>query len=261
MGDLGALQIGRWARAALVSVTFFGAPVAAEDRLSLFARNVTTHVLIHELAHALIREFDLPVLGNEEVIADAFATLYIAEALPERARAIVTDRARSWIVEAAEFPGTPDLKGEHPPDARRAYRAICLLYGYDPERYGDLPSWAGLSDNDAAGCAEAAPEIARSWRRALAQLLAPDGFETREFRIAYGDSPLTETLRASGLMEEIGAEITRFDWHSQITLLFEACDGGAGWSRSRRTIRLCDSYLQRFLDQEAAAAPLIDGLR
>ncbi|MFQ6554138.1 DUF4344 domain-containing metallopeptidase [Aestuariibius insulae] len=251
----------RWLRAAIVGLALAASPAAAETEPGDFARNVTTHVLIHELAHALIREFDLPVLGNEEIIADAFATLYIAQVMPDRAKAIVTDRARSWIIEAAEFPGTPDLKGEHPPDARRAYRAVCLLYGFDPESYGDLPSWAGLSDNDAADCADAAPEIARSWRRLLTPLMAPDEFETREFRIEYGDSDLTDMVRESGLMEEIGGEISRFDWHSQITLFFDGCDGGAGWSRSRRTIRLCDSYLQRFIDQEEAAALLEDGLR
>jgi len=45
--------------------------------LSDFSKNVVTHVLYHELAHALIREFDLPVLTNEEAMADSFATIAV----------------------------------------------------------------------------------------------------------------------------------------------------------------------------------------
>ncbi|QBF30891.1 DUF4344 domain-containing metallopeptidase [Thalassococcus sp. S3] len=230
----------------------FGAGMASAEMPS-FTRNVTTHVVIHELAHALIREFDLPVLGNEEVIADAFATLFIARVLPDRAEDIVKDRARSWWIEADGQ--EVDLQGEHPPDARRAYRAVCLLYGYDPAAYADLPAWAGLSDDDAAACADSAPEIARSWRRMLRSYVLPEGTGTREFRILYGDGPMELEMRQSGLMEELGALIARFDWHSRITLLFDHCDGGAVWSRSRRTIRLCDDYVARFNTQAGMPHP------
>jgi hypothetical protein len=41
--------------------------------------------MVHELGHALIREFDLPILGNEETMADAFATHYLTTHLPDRA--------------------------------------------------------------------------------------------------------------------------------------------------------------------------------
>ena len=50
-----------------------GIPALADTEISPFAKNVVRHVLMHELAHALIREFDLPVLGNEENIADSLS--------------------------------------------------------------------------------------------------------------------------------------------------------------------------------------------
>jgi hypothetical protein len=34
--------------------------------VSVFAADVTLHVVLHELGHAVIRKFDLMVLGNEE---------------------------------------------------------------------------------------------------------------------------------------------------------------------------------------------------
>src|SRR5688572_9004733 len=79
-----------------------GGGVNLED--SSFARDVTLHVVLHELGHALIREFDLPVLGNEETMADAFATHYLTTYLPERALDVLTARVRSLSYEAGEVP-------------------------------------------------------------------------------------------------------------------------------------------------------------
>ena len=57
-------------------------PAQAEERvISPFAAQVLQHVLYHELGHALIREFDLPVLANEEAMADSFATLWVTQEL------------------------------------------------------------------------------------------------------------------------------------------------------------------------------------
>ena len=62
----------------------------ASDKAIEFAEDVVLHVDLHEIGHALIREFDLPVLGNEETMADAFATHYLAYHLPERALDVLT---------------------------------------------------------------------------------------------------------------------------------------------------------------------------
>ncbi|MEM9704320.1 MAG: DUF4344 domain-containing metallopeptidase, partial [Planctomycetota bacterium] len=60
-------------------------PIAADDpRVLQFAENVLLHTTLQEMGHALVREFDLPVLGNEETLADAFATYYVVTYLPDR---------------------------------------------------------------------------------------------------------------------------------------------------------------------------------
>lgn len=239
-------------RAAILSALLLAPwPVKAETKVTPFVENVITHLLIHELAHALIREFDLPVLGNEENIADSFSTLFIAQTMPDRAEAIIKDSARSWLVKAAETETADiDLKGEHAPRARRAYRAVCWLYGPDPRAYASLPAWIGLSEDDANACADAAPELIRSWRRVLRPNMMPDGMKTSEFRIVYGDGPLKVMMQASGLMEDVGEIIRRFDWHSLITLHFDHCDRGAYWRRNGRMIVLCDDYVARIMARE-----------
>ena len=62
---------------------FMGEPDS--ETITPFAENVLFHVVLHELAHGLVREFDLPILGNEETLADAFATHYVVTNVPDRA--------------------------------------------------------------------------------------------------------------------------------------------------------------------------------
>ncbi|MFQ6547322.1 DUF4344 domain-containing metallopeptidase [Aestuariibius sp. 2305UL40-4] len=225
------------------------APAAAETEVTPFVENVVIHVVMHEMAHALIREFDLPVLGNEEVIADAFATLAVAEIWPDRAADIVMARAASLWLEG-EQSGEADLWGEHPPDTRRAFRAACLLYGSDPGRFGEIAQLVDMPRDAAEDCAEAAPEIARSWRRIVAPYRMPEGRLSTEFRLIYEDGPLTAEMQESGVLAELAVVFRNVDWHSQITLRFANCDGAAEWSRNGRTITLCDSYVERFAMQE-----------
>ena len=53
------------------------------------------HVLLHEMSPALIYEFKLPMLGNEEVMADTFANVVVSQTYRDDAVAIIKDRAGS----------------------------------------------------------------------------------------------------------------------------------------------------------------------
>ena len=82
------------------------------------------------MGHAFLREFDLPIFGPEEAIADDFATVFIHLIFPERAEAIISARADQSLVDADEVPPF----SEYLDDRWRASRSICLLYGLDPNR-------------------------------------------------------------------------------------------------------------------------------
>ncbi len=216
-------------------------PAAAQDRLSSSTERVLTHIIAHEIGHALIREFDLPVLGNEEVMADAFATIALHEMMPNRVEEIVRARIAAW--RAAEGEGGP--YDEHPSNVRRAAQAMCLLYGLDPDRFELAARADGMDGEDAADCRERATEVARSWRRIAAPLRMPDGAQVVETRVLIGEGPWTTALERSRLPDTMGDLLAAFDWHSQITLHFDHCDGGASWSRNGRTILVCDDLIAR----------------
>lgn len=222
---------------------------------SAFARDVTLHVVLHELGHALIREFDLPVLGNEETAADAFATHYLTNHLPDRAVEVLRARTTSLMIEAREVPREEwPVRGEHDNDARRAFQIAALAVAADPAKYDSVAHGVGMSEQDIQKAKDYGAEIHRSWRRILAPLWMPHGVRSNEARVVW--DPENESFAQVGsvdLVAEIESIVTRFDWHSQVTIRFAAGDGGAGWSRAERTVTVHSEYLRRFVEQGKVA--------
>ncbi|MBK8096357.1 MAG: hypothetical protein IPK26_04575 [Planctomycetes bacterium] len=227
----------------------------ADVHLTPFANDVLLHVVLHELGHALVREFDLPVLANEETLADAFATHFLVHHLPARAEPVLRARVASLMIEArqvarADWP----VNGEHDNDARRAFSIAALAVAVDPDRYARVAELAGLTAVDVRKARDYGPEVHRSWRRTLRPLWMPpnEASDEARLRIPDGDAFLGQ-LAASGLAKEIDDAVRRFDWHSQVTILFEPGDGAAAWNRSTRTITIKSGYLRRFVEQGKAA--------
>ena len=224
-------------------------------KVSKFALDVTTHVVLHELGHGLIREFDLPVLGNEETMADAFATHYLTAHLPDRAYDVLQARIQSLMIEAKEVPRQEwDVSGEHNSDARRAHQIASLAVAAAPAKYTPLAKLIGMSDRDIKAARDYGTEIHRSWRRTLHPLMMPAGQVSNEARMRYDqDSDIVAQLIASGMVDELKAVVEQFDWHSQVTIHFAEGDGGAGWNRSRRTVTVNSEYVRRFVHQGKTA--------
>jgi hypothetical protein len=233
-------------------------PLRPEDRaregteVSAFAKDVTLHVVLHELGHALVREFDIPILGNEETMADAFATYYLTTYMPDRAVEVLTARVRSLMIEAREEPERT-WSGEHDHDGRRAYQIAALAVAADPEKYEQVAAAVEMSEEDVRDARDYGSEIRRSWRRVLSPLCMPEGERSAEARVVYdADSAFLTRLCADGLASEIESAVSRFDWHSLVTVRFVDGDGGAGWNRSGRTVTVHGAYVRRFVEQGAA---------
>jgi len=218
--------------------------------ISKFAYNVIIHVLYHEMAHALIREFGLPVLANEEAMADSFATSWITLRHYDDAPNIIIDRVRSWIHEDQYIdPIYYDFKSEHPLDIRRAYQAACLFYGADPAEWRNSISWLEFTQHDLSDCSDTAPDQIDSWANILRPHQLSSGQYSNKVEIIYGEGPMKHEMQVAGLLEGFAGEMRRFDWPKNITIHFDHCDAGASWNRAQRTILLCDDYVMRFIAQ------------
>ena len=95
-------------------------------------------MLFHELGHALVDQWDLPVLGREEDAVDAFSTIFMTEFVEQRR---VRARRRGLLLlprRHADKLGEVDFADEHSFDKQRAYSIACWVYGSNPTRYGFL---------------------------------------------------------------------------------------------------------------------------
>ncbi|MEM9382023.1 MAG: DUF4344 domain-containing metallopeptidase [Planctomycetota bacterium] len=239
--------------------SFHGTPEGKATRafkLSKFAHDVTVHVVLHEMGHALVREFDLPILGNEETLADAFATHYLTRHMPERAVDVLVARTESLMSEARKVARDEwSVRGEHNSDARRAYQIAALAVAAGSDGYRRVAEVVGMTEEEMRSARDYGSEIHRSWRRVLAPHRMPDGERSTETRFAFdGDDELEREVRKRGLQDELRDALDRFDWHSQVTIRFEGGEGGAAWSRSRRTITVHREYVDRFVAQGKALA-------
>lgn len=237
------------------SITFLiGAlPANADDKLSPFVKNNIRHVLMHELAHALLHEFELPIMGNEETIADSFAVISLHDIYPDQVQEIVKDRATALRFEAEQHPPSWEmLAGEHPHDFQRAFWAYCLLDGLEPDTTR-VPQWVHMSKNDRHNCEDIADDISSGWERMLLKTLGSQNKGKGAVELIFGEGPIKAKVETSGILQEFANLLSHFNWSENITLHFDHCDHGASWSKRERRILLCDDYVQRFVNYEDKA--------
>lgn len=134
-----------------------GALSPAEE---LFLTGNVLFALLHEAGHAIIDEFDVPLLGLEENSADTFAivSLMLLDRDRQDARysaAIgVTALVQSFVWESGverEYASTL-LWAQHGLSAQRFARMVCLLYGSDPERFAWVAEAAEMDEIRTDGC-------------------------------------------------------------------------------------------------------------
>jgi hypothetical protein len=195
------------------------------------------------------------VLGNEETMADAFATHLLTEHFPERAISAISARVKSLMIEANEVPRDQwAVRGEHDNDARRAYQIAALAIAADKEKYAGVAEIVGMSEGDIKKARDYGADIHRAWRRTLSPLMMPAGKISKEARFRADES--TRAFVDAGepsLASTIQSALQRVDWHSQVTVDFVGGQGGAQWIRSKRTIIVNSEYLQRFVAQGVKA--------
>ncbi len=123
-----------------------------------------THTLFHELAHALIYIYKLPVLGKEEDAADGLASVLLIEFFEDGAEMAIS-AADLFDLESDDIESfeAEDFLDEHSLDLQRFYTTLCHVYGSDPAKYAYLRKETGFSEDRADLCIDEYENISRSW--------------------------------------------------------------------------------------------------
>ena len=240
------------------------APRAATDPDMLFVLGNLEFILLHELAHVLIGDLDIPVIGSEESAADYIATAILIRAeefdatRAERARqfllATANGLASSW--DFASSAGTViQFWDSHALTIQRFYQMICLVYGSNQEQFASLPARVGMPEARAARCPAEFERADRSLRWLL------DNYGRRE-----GDAPGAEielvyepassqvsqraiaVIRNDGMLENtIRLLHERFTIPEPFRIAFRACrQPQAMWYPQIREITFCYALLDSY---------------
>lgn len=111
-----------------------GTDAKTDEQLSYRVSSSTTFALYHEIAHAMIDAYKLPVLGSEEDAADRFSAV-ILSGLGSNGEIMTLNAAESFGISAK---GIRQLAfwDEHPLNQQRLHNLACLIYGKEPGKYG-----------------------------------------------------------------------------------------------------------------------------
>lgn len=132
----------------------------AEEAVDL-AINAGKFVFLHELGHALIHDWDLPVLGREEDAADQFATVLLSFGGRDSLR-LAWAAAVQLLLVSQQQPNQHLASDVHSSPLQRFYSIACLSYGSSPEEYSDLPETI-LPTSQGDQCVGQSQQTIRNW--------------------------------------------------------------------------------------------------
>jgi len=138
-----------------------------EEELDDAVGNATTFVFFHELGHALIDAYDLPVTGREEDAVDQLSVLVLADGTDEGDRAVL-DAALSFAGESGAELDETAFADEHSLDRQRFYNIVCLLYGQNEKKFASLVEDGVLPEARAGRCGDELARAERAWDALLA---------------------------------------------------------------------------------------------
>lgn len=147
----------------------FSRKIKDKTKLDEAVRGALASTFFHELGHALVDAWQIPITGKEEDAVDQLSTLVLLNT-SERGEQMAIDGAVSFKLYADLEKGEQKIYwDEHSLDEQRFYDTICLIYGHNPEKYAARVKDGTLPEERAELCLEDYPKIEKSWR----QLLSP----------------------------------------------------------------------------------------
>jgi Putative metallopeptidase len=135
-------------------------PKITPHRLGELFAELEYFVLFHEVGHALVDQWDLPVVGREEDAVDAFSTIFMTEFVNEGEFALAGADFFYYLAGTHQLDEV-DFADEHSFDKQRAYSIACWVYGSNPTRYGFLRQFLPVSRR--VRCPDEYRKLKKAW--------------------------------------------------------------------------------------------------
>ncbi|MBX7056291.1 MAG: DUF4344 domain-containing metallopeptidase [Pyrinomonadaceae bacterium] len=140
----------------------------SDDRAYEKMFDAVRFVFLHEIGHALIDTYKLPVTGNEEDAADRASAYINLEELGEDGVNAVFAAADAFAIESKRRTnGRQDLADEHLLKEQRFYNSLCMIYGSNSAKYENIVIKGYLPKERAVRCENEYQRTSDSWRNLL----------------------------------------------------------------------------------------------
>lgn len=240
---------------------------------SEFVLGATQWTLTHEIAHALIAELDINVLGQEEDAADRIASLALLHGTPGHehgptdARRIVAAAEvwrLQWLLDQSWQPKIA-YWDNHPLDIQRYYNMLCLIHAHDPSLLQEQHSLQ-LPEQRALICDDYEHENAvRSVKRLLQDYGSDADQNGAKVRVRFvppefeRQQSLARLVETSGIATHAAAQTSQlFALPRPITIVFDSCygDATAYWRQDSGEVVICYDLIERFARLHSARSCL-----
>lgn len=236
-------------------------PTAAKRaEAEAFAVNNAIATLYHEFGHLFVDQFELPVLGREEDVADAIATLMLMAEESEGAIQVSLDTVHGYFMSSDLYgedqPENVDFGDEHGLDVQRAYQMTCLLVGGNPDSFTDLATEVGFDQERRERlCAEEYESASKSWGQLMDghRRLKPEGGAAIE--VIYEDGgkkyeAMVALLKRERVLERAAKAVAdQFMLLRPATLRGTLCgEENAYYDQTIGEVSICYEYVQFFYD-------------
>ena len=133
------------------------------------SKNTVIFFLLHELGHALVDIYDIPLNANAEDATDNFSINLLAETEGINQAAIQGASFFQIFTKHETELQLQDLPvmDEHLLNAQRFHNIVCKLYGSDAAKYSFLVTEGYLDDDKMNRCAKDYESMKRAWDRDL----------------------------------------------------------------------------------------------
>jgi hypothetical protein len=121
-------------------------------------------VFLHEIGHALIDQYKLPIMGNEEDAADRCSSYINLEELGDEGVKAVFAAADAFAIESKlSSPRDRNMADEHLLQEQRFYNSLCMIYGSNTTKYENIVTQGYLPKERAVRCETEYQKTVDSW--------------------------------------------------------------------------------------------------
>jgi len=126
-------------------------------------------VFLHEIGHALIDKYKLPITANEEDAADRCSAYINIEELGDQGVRAVLAAADAFAIESKRSQASNrNMADEHLLSEQRFYNSLCMIYGSNTEQYARIVTDGYLPKERAVRCPAEYQKTVDSWKLLLA---------------------------------------------------------------------------------------------